>query len=675
MKTIDSEEIRKWHSLFRGDGGLFEIRLLGDKVLSGYFTDVETAIKSITPLDKMQIYQVYFTVNNIHPGCSSREQFNRFLPVKGTATSKNDIMRRVFLPIDIDVQRPSGISSTEEEKEYAHRKAADVYRFLSECGFPEPVVCDSSSGYHLYYPIDLPNTGESETLVKRLFGVLSARFTDERVKVDAQVGDANRIMRLPGTWGRKGHDTAERPHRMARIVKSPASLNRVGMAFLSAFADRYQVKEGRPVHSSGEPFDLRAFISRHGLRVRNEASWGSGTKFVLEECPFDSAHHAPDSALFLSAQGTVGFKCFHDSCAHHDWHELRHMLEPDAYPRLFTPQQARRHVVREETEEIGKKWLSLTDVEDLSLDSLPRIHTGFEKIDKSLGGGLFFSETTIVSGINGSGKSSWLNTLILNAVEDGHKAALWTGELQPSRLKRWLVQAAAGDGRVQESTLSPGKYCVPQAVSERICRWLDGKFLLYNNGYSSSHARLLAAMEEPASKGFKLFILDNLFAMDLDGLGTDENARQKALILSLVEFAKRHEVHVVLVAHPRKVVSFLRKEDILGSSALQNAVDNIFIIHRYGEDFKKRVGEYFDPSYSARFDGFGNVLEICKNREFGAVEVMVGMHYSMKSRRFSDSLTEKPYGWDAPPVQAIIEYRNETMPFEPFNPSTDTIPF
>lgn len=688
-KILNPDEVRKWHSVFKRDGELFEIRLLGDKIFSGYFTDIETALQKIAPFDQQQTFQIYFSVNEVNPACSSRKQYNQFLQVKGSATSKNDIIHRWLLPIDIDVKRPSDISSTDEEKAYAYKKACDVYMFLQSVGFPQPIVCDSSSGYHLYYPIDLLNDMSSENLVRDLFDVLSAHFTDDRVKIDSQVGDANRIMRLPGSWGRKGRDSEDRPHRLACILSVPTEIHRADFGFLQNFVSKYKVNEERPMqrqwNGAGEQFDIRTFIRDHDIKVRNETSYGNGgTKFVLEECPFDSSHKAPDSAIFVSASGAIGFKCFHDSCSHHDWHELRQMLDPTAYePRQY--QQAQSHyrqykpatvapVIKQETPEIGKKWLDLSEIQDINLDDMPRIHTGFDRIDTEMGGGLFLSETSIVSGINGSGKSSWLNTVILNAIQDNFKAALWTGELQASRLKRWLIQAAAG-GHVIESQRSAGKFYVDRFYTEKIVNWLHGKFLLYNNDYTSNYAQILNDMIEPVNAGYKLFVLDNLFSMDLSGLDGDNNEKQKALILQIVEFAKTHGLHIILVAHPRKVVTLLRKEDILGSSALQNAVDNIFIFHRRNRDFEKRATEFFDAKVVSEMKKYGNVVEICKNREFGSLETLVGLYYNVSNRHFYDDRGEFPYGWDMQPVQQTMNFEQtyNSMPFA--RQDEDDLPF
>ena len=706
VKAINADEIRKWHKLFKRDSELFEIRLLGEKVYSGYFIDAENAILAILHFDRYQQYQVYFSVNEVNPACSSRKQFETFLVAKGTSTSKNDIIHRWWLPIDIDVKRPSDISSTEEEKQYAHRKAVDVYRFLNDNSFPSPIVCDSSSGYHLYYPLDMPNDIESENIVHGIFSVLSARFTDDRVKIDKAVTDANRIMRLPGTWGRKGRDTEERPHRMARILTSPDIIYRCDKNFLSAFVDRYKVVEDKPSYRlyNGD-FNLRNFIREHGLNVRSEVPYDNGgTKFVLEECPFDPSHKAPDSALFLSASGAIGFKCFHDSCSHHTWHDLRMMLDPTAYAQqsktnYSTQKQFKSAVlqqndtciaVKDEDNDLGKKWLSLTEVDDVNTDDLPRINTGFTELSRKLGGGLFFKETTIMSGINGSGKSSWLNTLILNTIQEGYKTALWTGELPSVRLKRWLVQVAAGDDFVKESQKFPGTYYVDKSIITKISEWTRGKFFLYNNNYPPKNTQLLSDMQDLVGEGVKLFVLDNLFAMDLDSIIGDDNVKQKTLILSLVRFAKENDVHVLLVAHPRKVVTFLRKEDILGSSALQNAVDNIFIIHRVGEDFERRGKEIYGARKIEGLMGYGNVIEICKNREFGAIDELIGLHYSQKSRRFSDDFSRNVhYGWETGDIHQqcdLVEYNIDKytpevrdvetdFPFVRDNVDDDILPF
>ena len=685
---MDIDEIRKWHRVFKPNNELFEIRVLGNKTYSAYFYDVEDAIKALQPYDN---YQIYFTVNKVKDACSGRTQFGVFERVDGSATSKNDIESRQWLPIDIDVERPSKISASEEEKEYAHKKAGEVFIFLRSVGFPEPIVCDSSSGYHIYYPIDISNTSENETLIKSFYSVLSNFFTDDRVKIDVVVGDANRIMRLYGTWGRKGRNSEDRPHRLSKILSSPDITHRISKEELSSFVESYKIKdEGntnyrRQYNGTGEEFDLRKFIEEHGIEVAKELPYGNGgTKFILKECPFDSGHKAPDSALFLSANGAIGFKCLHNSCAHHDWHELRLKFDPHAYDkkdydtrpqyRQYMPQQPqkKKYEIKDELPELGKKWFCMSDIKKVDLSDIENMKTGFRELDRLIVG-LYVGEVSIISGNNSSGKSSWINSIILNIIQQGKKVALWSGELPATILKIWILNVAAGKNYLRLSNKGDGKYYTPNSISEKICSWMDGKFFLYNNEYTNKWEQIFHDMEELCSIGVKLFILDNLFSLDIDIFDGDKNNKQKELILNICRFAKNKKVHLILVAHPRKVTTLLRKTDISGSSDLTNAVDNVFIVHRVNDDFMKAGADFWGKKKVDDLAGFGNCVEIAKNRMYGVVDSICGMYYEVESRRFKNSNEEYiHYGWEEQGSQQSIPYEQpqkvkieNDMPFAP----------
>lgn len=671
MKTLDEQEIRRWWSVFKQPEELFEVRLLGDKTYTGYFDDVEQMLRCLKPIDESELYQTYFTINPVNPACSSRNQYGKFLFQKGGATTKNDILKRRWLPVDIDVERPSGISSTDEEKEYAHNKAGDVYRFLRLSGFPTPVVCDSSSGYHIYYPVDMDNSQDSEQLVKSFFDVLAARFTDGRIKIDKSVGDANRIMRMPGTWGRKGRDSSERPHRMSKILTVPDIGYRLTANDLRGFISKFSVKEEREYRTqyNGEQFDLREFIRTYGLKVEREIPYGNnGTKFVLEECPFDSSHKSPDSALFLMPSGAVGFKCFHDSCSGHDWHELRKMLDPTAYSgkpsgyQQWRPQNQPQNIPVSapqtvETEQKGNKWLKLSSIGKLDLSNIECIDTGFRQLDKELNG-LILSEVTVLSGSNSSGKSSWLNTLVLNVTQAGYKSAIWSGELPPEVLKAWIQMPAAGPSYVRPSKYREGRYYVPDEIGYAIDQWLDDKVYLYNNEYGTKWEQIFQDMGEMVSLGVKLFILDNLMALDIDILNGDKYEKQKQLVLQIVNFAKKNKAHIILVAHPRKSKAFLRKDDISGTADITNAVDNVLIIHRNNNDFQKLSNEYFGEAKMCDLKSFGNIIEIAKGRMFGAQDVMIGLNYDIPSRLFHDGNIIS-YGWETDEIK--LKYKHTTF--------------
>ena len=671
---MEIEEIRKWHNTFKRNGELFEIRILGDKTWSGYFYDVEKAIEALKPFDNANIY---YSINEVKSACASREQFNCFRQVKGTATSKTDIEHRWWLPIDVDCERPSGVSSTNEEKAKAHKKAQEVFVFLRENGFTTPVVCDSSSGYHILYPIDMENTQESEDCVKRFLEILSNNFSDEYVKIDKVLHDANRILRLPGSYGRKGRSSEDRPHRLAKILSAPKDFTRMSMAQINAFNDKYGIKVELPQrknynnYNSNEQFNLRDFIAKHNIEIAKELPLsGGGTKYILKECPFDEQHKAPDSALFEMPNGAIAFKCLHNSCSHHDWRAFRLHFEPNAYdnenrtkpqyvpvptyrPQYIAPQKP-KYEIKDEIPELGEKWMSMSAIKKIDLTSLEKVKTGFAELDNELDG-LFMSEVTIISGSNSAGKSSWLNTLILNIIQQDAKVALWSGELRPDILKTWFQMPACGKRYLQPSKYGNNRYYVPSHIGEKIDAWLDGKFFIYNNVYGTKVEQILHDMEILLKAGVRVFVLDNLMTLDLGFFGGDKNNQQKELVLRVKDFAMTNKVHVILVAHPRKSMAFLRKADISGTADITNAVDNVFIIHRTNTDFIHAISEFYDERKAGELQRYGNVLVVEKNRMYGVCDLMVGMYYELESRRFKNTYDEYiHYGWEQEATQSTM---------------------
>ena len=300
----------------------------------------------------------------------------------------------------------------------------------------------------------------------------------------------------------------------------------------------------------------------------------------------------------------------------------------------------------------------MSSIKKVDISQLEHVKTGFTDLDRNIIG-LYMSEVTILSGSNASGKSSWLNTLLMNIIEQGTKVALWSGELRPDILKAWLQMVAAGKNNLRLSAYGDGKYYVPNNVADRIDSWMDGKFFLYNNEYGAKWQQIFNDMELLLKAGVKVFALDNLFSLDIDILDGDKNNKQRELILQIKEFAKKNQVHIILVAHPRKVTTFLRKNDISGSSDLQNAVDKIFIIHRVNNDFFRAGADFFGEATINMYRGFGNVIEVCKERMFGIVDLMVGMHYEIESRRFKNTAEENTqYGWEREPTQSTMAFDN-----------------
>jgi len=344
-------------------GQKIEVRAITeDGVASGYFDSPEELAAKVEALDSMPNVQgIYVTINEINPSIFSRRA-NRIkmrLGKKDATTADSDIIRRQWLPVDIDPVRPSGVSSTNAEHDAAIATARRVAEYLTGLGFPAPILADSGNGAHLLYSIDLPNDDTSRLLVKRCLEVLHTRFSDDRATIDTANFNAGRIWKLYGTISRKGDNTVDRPHRRSRVLAAPLISVIVGRDVLERLAgslpvtpplpDTQEARPGFPVQGAsalnarsdktGSTLDLRAWLSDHGLAVSIEKPYEGGTLYPLDECPF-SGDHKDGAYAIQFANGAIHAGCHHESCGggKQRWQELRERFEPKVV-RSSQPEQ------------------------------------------------------------------------------------------------------------------------------------------------------------------------------------------------------------------------------------------------------------------------------------------------------------------------------------------------
>ena len=683
---MDEATIRKWYAILKDDKELVEIRILDPasrRTYSGYFKDVDTLISAIRPFDNCAIY---FTLNVIDEACYSREQHDKISLKPKSTTSDNEIIARKWVLIDIDCEKPSDTNSTDEEKELAKQVVNNVYKFLRDEGFEKPIICDSANGWHILLKQAMIANAENTETMKKFLQVLDMYFSTDKVKIDITTYNNSRICKLYGTYSRKGANTKERPQRCSGFIRIPDEIKITPNEYFEKVASYYPepYKKDSSNDYGASNFDLDSFINQYGIKVFSKSESQAYTKYVLETCPFNSAHRHPDSAIFKMRDGSIGFRCLHSSCSHYTWKDVRLKFDPHAYDRkdykeyqhkqrYYTPISPIIFEPVRETPDKGKKWLNPKSIKRKREEDIVAIPTGYTCLDKAIRG-LMLGETTILSGINGSGKSSWLNSLILNVAQRGFKVALFSGELTDFNVMKWLSLSAAGKAYVNKIEGSDYAYEVADREYNKIADWLDDKFVLFNNNYGNRVEQILSDIKDIIEQGVKLVVIDNLMSVSISNLGGDKNERQKQFILDVVEFAKKYEVHIILVCHPRKESgsqTLLRKESISGSSDLANAVQNIFIIHRCGEDFEKRASEFFGKDKASKYMEFDNVLEVCKNRSYGVVDYLVGMYYEVETKRFKNYKAEHiVYGWQDDPVPPMIAQEEKqdinALPFQPF---------
>ncbi len=325
-----SHETFKAAALLCPPGQVAEVRVITeDGTGSGYFDNPGTLAAAVDTLDGLPgIQGIYITLNEVNPALLSRRA-NRVktrLGKKDATTADTDILRRRWLPIDIDPVRPSGVSSTGPEHQAAIGTATRVAALLTAKGWPAPVIADSGNGAHLLYRIDCKNDDRSRHLVRQCLEVLAAMFDDATTTIDTANHNAARIWKLYGTLSRKGDHTPDRPHRRSRLLSVPGTLEVVPVKLLEQLAAT--LPDAPHGTRTGNRLDLGSWLKDHGIGITREKPYQGGTLYALEHCPFSSAHR--DGAFAIQfPNGAIHAGCQHTSCGAgaQRWPELRETFE------------------------------------------------------------------------------------------------------------------------------------------------------------------------------------------------------------------------------------------------------------------------------------------------------------------------------------------------------------
>lgn len=304
------------------------------------------------------------------------------------------------------------------------------------------------------------------------------------------------------------------------------------------------------------------------------------------------------------------------------------------------------------TKAIERLLLNATEIENQDIIDLStvdvakhlneeRILSGFSQLDSSIGG---FSPgcLSVWTGKRGEGKSTLLGQVLLEAVNQNHRVCVYSGELPARQFKLSMLQQAAGSRNVVERTdKRTGKvfYDVPESAMKYIDDWWKGQLFLTDIRKENAHDEdnILRLFEYARRRyGCDTFLVDNIMTAQLKGgiASKDYYMAQSAFTGRLVAFAKGRNVHVHLVAHPRKTDKRLEADDVGGSSDITNRADNVIKVERIKEEHIEEAG-------------YSTLLTVLKNREFGAMP-KIELDFDETSRRFypvGDEM-ERVFSWE-----------------------------
>lgn len=286
-----------------------------------------------------------------------------------------------------------------------------------------------------------------------------------------------------------------------------------------------------------------------------------------------------------------------------------------------------------------KYYKTSNEIDMSSNENVFYIKTGIRDIDKYIKG-FALGELSVWSGGNGSGKSTLLSQLAIESFRKGNNVLIFSGELKDNRLMKWLNLQICGKANLYHN--DQYDYYYPRDL-QKVMDFSNNKLFVYDNELGNDINKIIFAIYDAVkNKNVKMVILDNLMSMNL-GESKDKYEAQTKLITELSDMAKRLNIHIHFVCHPRKSTSFLRKYDISGTADLTNIADNVFIVHRVNNDFIKQTGEMFKWNKDNDIYQYSNIIEICKNREQGIQDMFIGQYFEPETKRFLNYKNEDKF--------------------------------
>ena len=240
--------------------------------------------------------------------------------------------------------------------------------------------------------------------------------------------------------------------------------------------------------------------------------------------------------------------------------------------------------------------------------------------------------------------------VITKAVEQRQKVFCFNGEQSKEDFKNNLFLQSSTDEDIYEVEYNnTGIY--DSFVNEKQRYALAKKFgqnvVIYNNEAPRDINSLLIAMKDCKLKyGTNVFVLDNFMQIDMSS--SDIFQEQSQIMEKLRTFAVNNNVHIHLVAHPRKMIDFqvrLSLYDISGSMNLANKAYNIISIIRVdmmdkeSREYKKLDEKLLSDGYDITYTS--TILEVLKTKGKGCGLVPLVFNSHTKAYKEQSELTSE----------------------------------
>ena len=189
---------------------------------------------------------------------------------------------------------------------------------------------------------DIPCTRELDAYCEMLSKRIIEEFSDAMVKVDENMHNRSRVVKVYGSVARAGQDTHERPHRLSRILDVPVPRVPITLAMLEQSLGKPEIDEHAPHQLDGEVCpdhvaDIKSMYAVKGWAYAPDFHYqlqhGGRGYHVRSPClarieTEDLRNPSQWAAYFLQfPDGTRVYRCSHNGCADKRYRDAQ-KLEP-----------------------------------------------------------------------------------------------------------------------------------------------------------------------------------------------------------------------------------------------------------------------------------------------------------------------------------------------------------
>jgi len=259
-------------------------------------------------------------------------------------------------------------------------------------------------------------------------------------------------------------------------------------------------------------------------------------------------------------------------------------------------------------------------------------------------------EVILLAGVNGHGKSEGAGHILAEMMNQDVRGCLASMEFKPERALARLVRQLSG-------VRTPSR-----EYHSSINNWLDGKLWVFDVVGSAKADRIIDVFTYARRRyGIEFFIIDNLAKC---GFAEDDYNGQKKFVDKLTDFAKEHDVIVLLVLHMRKKEDESRaagKMDIKGTGAITDMADTVLIWWRNKKkEESQRIADATGEQLDSEIAGKPDAMCICEKQRNGEDEPRLTLWFDRDSHQFLETSASRPkmyVRYSAAPLSAGFEWQ------------------